>query len=126
MATGVDDVDLLLAAFPPGSVTGAPKLRALDVIAELEPQPRGMHCGAMGFASPVAGLELNVAIRTFELSPLPGDAYSVSLGVGVVGSRAGMAGVSAQGGAAGAAAVLRRSAGQRDQPVARGQCRCHA
>ena len=62
----VDDADLLRAAFPPGSVTGAPKLAALSVIAELESTGREAYTGAIGFASPVAGLELNVAIRTFE------------------------------------------------------------
>ncbi|AXB48754.1 aminodeoxychorismate synthase component I [Amycolatopsis albispora] len=61
------DAALLEATFPPGSVTGAPKIRALDLIAELEPVPRGVYTGAMGLVSPVAGLELNVAIRTFEL-----------------------------------------------------------
>jgi para-aminobenzoate synthetase component 1 len=67
MASGLDDADLLRATFPPGSVTGAPKLRALDLIAELEPVARGVYTGAIGMVSPVAGLEFNVAIRTFEL-----------------------------------------------------------
>ncbi|MEU3273597.1 aminodeoxychorismate synthase component I [Saccharomonospora sp. NPDC006951] len=77
LAPGVDDTDLLRATFPPGSVTGAPKLRALDLIAELEGEPRGCYTGAMGLASPVAGLELNVAIRTFEIRP-----GEVAVGVG--------------------------------------------
>jgi para-aminobenzoate synthetase/4-amino-4-deoxychorismate lyase len=63
----VGDGPLVRAAFPPGSVTGAPKVAALNVIAELESSERGVYTGAIGFASPVAGLELNVAIRTFEL-----------------------------------------------------------
>lgn len=67
LAPGLDDADLLRATFPPGSVTGAPKLRALDLIAELEPVARGVYTGAIGMVSPVAGLEFNVAIRTFEL-----------------------------------------------------------
>ena len=66
---GVGDGDLLRATFPPGSVTGAPKPAALDVIAELESTGREAYTGAIGFASPVAGLELNVAIRTFECAP---------------------------------------------------------
>jgi para-aminobenzoate synthetase/4-amino-4-deoxychorismate lyase len=74
---GVDDAALLAAAFPPGSVTGAPKLRALDAIAELEGQARGAYTGAVGFAGPVRGLELAVAIRTFEF-----DGDRVQLGVG--------------------------------------------
>lgn len=73
----VDDSGLLRAGFPPGSVTGAPKPRALELIAELEPQPRGVYTGAVGLASPVAGTELNVAIRTLECHD-----GTVSLGVG--------------------------------------------
>ncbi|HET8822841.1 MAG TPA: aminodeoxychorismate synthase component I [Thermoleophilaceae bacterium] len=61
------DADLLRAGFPPGSVTGAPKIQAMRVIAELEAGGREAYTGAVGFASPVAGLELNVAIRTLEL-----------------------------------------------------------
>ena len=57
---------LLRATFPPGSVTGAPKVQALHVISELEATGREVYTGAIGFASPHAGLELNVAIRTFE------------------------------------------------------------
>src|SRR5690606_1610276 len=59
---------LLEAAFPPASVTGAPKPRALEIIAELEEAPRDVYCGAIGMVSPIAGLELNVAIRTLELA----------------------------------------------------------
>jgi aminodeoxychorismate synthase component I len=62
------DGDLIRAAFPPGSVTGAPKVRALEVIDELEAAPREVYTGAIGYRSPVAGLELNVAIRTFEFA----------------------------------------------------------
>jgi len=64
---GVGDAELLRATFPPGSVTGAPKVAAMNVIAELESAPRDVFTGAIGFASPLAGLELSVAIRTFEL-----------------------------------------------------------
>src|SRR5262249_25195184 len=60
------DGDLIRAAFPPGSVTGAPKVRALEIIHELEATPREIYTGAVGYRSPIAGLELNVAIRTFE------------------------------------------------------------
>jgi para-aminobenzoate synthetase/4-amino-4-deoxychorismate lyase len=62
----VGNRDLLRATFPPGSVTGAPKVQALKVIAALEPVGREVYTGAIGFASPVSGLELNVAIRTLE------------------------------------------------------------
>ncbi|HEV7975136.1 aminodeoxychorismate synthase component I [Amycolatopsis sp.] len=77
LSPNFDDTDLLLATFPPGSVTGAPKIRALDLIAELEPVARGVYTGAIGLASPIAGLELSVAIRTLEISD-----GMVSLGVG--------------------------------------------
>jgi para-aminobenzoate synthetase / 4-amino-4-deoxychorismate lyase len=77
LAQGAGDGDLIRAAFPPGSVTGAPKVRALEVIDELETAPREVYTGAIGYRSPVAGLELNVAIRTFEFA-----AGRVWLGVG--------------------------------------------
>jgi para-aminobenzoate synthetase/4-amino-4-deoxychorismate lyase len=63
---GVGDGELVRAAFPPGSVTGAPKVEAMHVIAALEATGREAYTGAIGYASPLAGLELNVAIRTFE------------------------------------------------------------
>jgi para-aminobenzoate synthetase / 4-amino-4-deoxychorismate lyase len=65
---GTGDADLLRATFPPGSVTGAPKVRALRVISELESTAREAYCGAIGICSPLSGLELNVAIRTLEAS----------------------------------------------------------
>ncbi len=58
--------DIVGATFPPGSVTGAPKLAALDHIARLETAPRGVYCGAVGWVDADARRgELNVAIRTF-------------------------------------------------------------
>jgi isochorismate synthase EntC/branched-subunit amino acid aminotransferase/4-amino-4-deoxychorismate lyase len=77
LRTDVDDAALLAATFPPGSVTGAPKLRAGDAIAELEAEHRGAFTGAVGFAGPLSGLELAVTIRTFEF-----DGDRVALGVG--------------------------------------------
>jgi para-aminobenzoate synthetase component 1 len=59
---------LLRAAFPPGSVTGAPKIRAMQIIEALEPVVRGPYCGAVGFLSPGGRLTLNVAIRTIAMS----------------------------------------------------------
>jgi para-aminobenzoate synthetase / 4-amino-4-deoxychorismate lyase len=67
LRTDAGDADLLRASFPPGSVTGAPKIQAMRVIAELEAGGREAYTGALGYASPVAGLELNVAIRTLEI-----------------------------------------------------------
>jgi len=60
------DTDLIQATFPPGSVTGAPKVRATEIIHELESTKREIYTGTVGYLSPMAGLELNVAIRTFE------------------------------------------------------------
>ena len=75
------DGDLVRAAFPPGSVTGAPKMRAMEIIHELEATPREVYTGAVGYRSPVAGLELNVAIRTFEFC---GDRVWLGAGGGIV------------------------------------------
>jgi anthranilate/para-aminobenzoate synthase component I len=55
------------AAFPPGSVSGAPKVRAMEIIDELEPVRRGPYCGAIGWFHG-GDLELSVAIRTFVAS----------------------------------------------------------
>ncbi len=63
---GVGDGALLRATFPPGSVTGAPKVQAMKLIASLEATRRELYTGAIGIASPFAGLDLSVAIRTFE------------------------------------------------------------
>ncbi len=56
--------DLLLGCFPGGSVTGAPKVRAMEIIEELEPHRRGVYCGAIGYFSRCGGMEFNIAIRT--------------------------------------------------------------
>jgi len=63
---GVPMRDVLAAIFPPASVTGTPKHRARQLLSQWEPQPRGVYCGTVGLASPIAGTELNVAIRTVE------------------------------------------------------------
>src|SRR6185437_15356756 len=76
---------LIAATFPPGSVTGAPKVRALEIIHELEATPREVYTGAIGYRSPVAGLELNVAIRTFEFA---GDRVWLGSGGGIVADSA--------------------------------------
>lgn len=59
---------VLAAAFPPGSVTGAPKIAAQQAITDLEAEPRGAYTGSIGLASPLAGAHFNVIIRTFEIS----------------------------------------------------------
>ncbi len=77
----IDDAALVEATFPPGSVTGAPKIQAMKVISSLEGTAREVYTGAIGYSSPVAGMELNVAIRTFELS---GERLWLGAGGGVV------------------------------------------
>ncbi len=64
--TAVPISAVLDAMFPPASVTGTPKRRARELLAGWEPVRRGIYCGTVGLASPVAGTELNVAIRTVE------------------------------------------------------------
>ncbi|MGH7644960.1 MAG: aminodeoxychorismate synthase component I [Gemmatimonadales bacterium] len=61
---GRDALDLLAACFPGGSVTGAPKVRAMQIIAQLERAPRGVYCGAIGYLSVTGALDTSVAIRT--------------------------------------------------------------
>ena len=64
MLPGTTLPDILRALFPCGSVTGAPKIRAMEIIRELEPAPRGAYCGAIGWAAPGGEMSFNVAIRT--------------------------------------------------------------
>jgi anthranilate/para-aminobenzoate synthase component I len=61
---GVTLREVLAATFPPGSVTGAPKLRAIDLIEQLEDTPRDVYTGALGFIDRAGGVSLAVAIRT--------------------------------------------------------------
>ena len=73
--------DLLGATFPPGSVTGAPKLAALDVLRDYEPTPRGPYCGALGWVDADAGTGcLAVGIRTFWRD---GDVLKFGTGAGI-------------------------------------------
>jgi para-aminobenzoate synthetase component 1 len=64
LAPGEDALSLLRAAFPGGSITGAPKVRAMEIIAELEPSERGIYCGAIGYWSLTGALDCSIAIRT--------------------------------------------------------------
>lgn len=77
-----DDFRLLEALFPCGSITGAPKVRAMQIIRELEAGPRGLYTGALGWRSPEGELRLNVAIRTLELDAV--GRGRMGLGSGVV------------------------------------------
>jgi para-aminobenzoate synthetase component 1 len=64
LAPGRDALDVLRACFPGGSVTGAPKRRAMQIIEELEPERRGVYCGAIGYLGPDGDMDTSIAIRT--------------------------------------------------------------
>ncbi|MGH8478170.1 MAG: aminodeoxychorismate synthase component I [Gammaproteobacteria bacterium] len=64
LAPGRHSLDLLEGCFPGGSITGAPKLRAMQIIEELEPHRRGVYCGAIGYIGFDGAMDLNIAIRT--------------------------------------------------------------
>jgi para-aminobenzoate synthetase component I len=72
---------LLDATFPPASVTGTPKTRARQLLSQWEPYTRGIFCGTIGLASPTAGTELNVAIRTVEFDAHGGAVLGVGGGI---------------------------------------------
>jgi para-aminobenzoate synthetase component 1 len=73
---------LMPALFPCGSVTGAPKIRAMEIIREIEPHPRGAYCGAMGWMAPDGRAAFAVTIRTLSVF---GDGHvTLNVGGGVV------------------------------------------
>jgi anthranilate synthase component 1 len=76
-----DAYDLIRATFPAGTLTGAPKIRAMQIIHELEGQPRGVYGGALGYISYGGNMDLAITIRTLEAGP---DAVSVQAGAGIV------------------------------------------
>lgn len=61
---GASELDLLAGCFPGGSITGAPKIRAMDIIDELEPCRRSVYCGSLGYLSADGGMDTSIAIRT--------------------------------------------------------------
>ncbi|MGC2165658.1 MAG: aminodeoxychorismate synthase component I [Gallionella sp.] len=64
LASTLDSLDVLRACFPGGSVTGAPKRRAMQIIDQLEPDPRGVYCGAIGYVGFDGNMDTNIGIRT--------------------------------------------------------------
>lgn len=77
---GLDVTDLIAATFPGGSITGAPKIRAMEIIGELEREPRGAYCGAIGWIGFDGAADLNIAIRTLSYD---GKDLSVRAGGGI-------------------------------------------
>ena len=75
-------IDLVRALFPCGSVTGAPKIRAMELIHEVERDARGPYCGAIGRIDANGDAAFNVAIRTLRLTPIENGQGSAVLGVG--------------------------------------------
>jgi para-aminobenzoate synthetase/4-amino-4-deoxychorismate lyase len=74
--------DIFTALFPAGSVTGAPKISSMKLIASIEGTPRGIYCGAVGYATPTGQAVFNVAIRTATIDAATGDAiYGVGGGI---------------------------------------------
>ncbi|MDP3195155.1 aminodeoxychorismate synthase component I [Tabrizicola sp.] len=71
---------LMAALFPCGSVTGAPKIRAMEIIREVEPDARGVYCGAVGWMSPQGDADFSVAIRTLSVD---GDRITMNVGGGL-------------------------------------------
>jgi len=78
---GLGPVDLMQAAFPGGSVTGAPKVRAMEIIAELEPTARGPYCGSLGYIGFDGSMDVNILIRTFTIG---GGWWQFPVGGGIV------------------------------------------
>jgi para-aminobenzoate synthetase component 1 len=81
LAPGHDALDILRATFPGGSITGAPKRRAMAIIDELEPHRRGVYCGAIGYLGFDGAMDTNIAIRTLVSR---GDEVSFGVGGGIV------------------------------------------
>jgi len=78
---GVRPAEVIRAAFPAGTLSGAPKIRAMEIIEELEPSRRGIYGGAVGYISYTGNVDLAIAIRTLVTK---GDTIHVQAGAGIV------------------------------------------
>jgi anthranilate synthase component 1 len=76
-----DCYDLFMSAFPAGTVSGAPKVRAMQIISELEPAPRGPYAGAVGYFGFNGNLDFCITIRTITINQ---DKLSIQVGAGIV------------------------------------------
>ncbi len=81
LAAGCDRLDALVACFPAGTVSGAPKIRAMQIIADLERDRRGIYAGAIGYLDFAGNLDFCIAIRTVVMN---GTKASVQAGAGIV------------------------------------------
>jgi anthranilate synthase component 1 len=77
----VTPMDALRESLPAGTLSGAPKIRAMQIIDELEPHPRGPYCGAIGYNSDCGHAAFNIAIRT---ACVRGETVDYSVGAGLV------------------------------------------
>ena len=75
------DADCVRATFPGGSITGAPKIRAMEIIAELEPTRRGPYCGSIGYLGADGSMDTSITIRTFTIR---NDVLTFQVGGGIV------------------------------------------
>jgi anthranilate synthase component 1 len=81
VADGKNAIDVLRACFPAGTLTGAPKIRAMEIIEELEPSRRGIYGGAVGYLSFTGNLDMCIAIRTLYWAD---GAVQLQAGAGIV------------------------------------------
>jgi para-aminobenzoate synthetase component 1 len=81
LRVGQTAIDLLRAAFPGGSITGAPKIRAMEIISELEPTARGAYCGSLGYLGFDGAMDLNILIRTITAA---GGWWQLPVGGGII------------------------------------------
>jgi anthranilate synthase component 1 len=81
LASGKDQFDVIAACFPAGTVTGAPKIRAMEIIEELEPERRGPYAGSVGYFGFSGNMDFCITIRTFVLA---GADLWVQAGAGIV------------------------------------------
>lgn len=81
LKAGTDAYDVIRATFPAGTLSGAPKIRAMEIIHELEPGPRGAYGGAVGYIGYDGNMDLAITIRTLDVV---GDTIAVQAGAGIV------------------------------------------
>jgi anthranilate synthase component 1 len=81
LASGKTAFDLFVSAFPAGTVSGAPKIRAMQIVSELEPQKRGLYAGAIGYLGYNGNLDTCIVIRTIVMH---GKKVYITAGAGIV------------------------------------------